>query len=196
VSDQQLIGAETIGPSLVVAEYSALREEIVKRKEIQYQLVTLALLVAGAFLTVGLQLGSPSGTLLVYPLLAVFIAGSWAQMDLRIGQLGEYIREKIEPLLPSHLGWETYLVAYPKLSRFGLVRSLSAFSARGVFITTQLIAIALAVLRSPFLATPSRLLPVAMNAEVAVDELLFVASLLSVICTAVLLRRERKHRRR
>ena len=39
----------------LISEYSALREEIVKRIEIQHQLLSLALIATGTILTIGFQ---------------------------------------------------------------------------------------------------------------------------------------------
>ena len=130
-------------PSL---EYVALREEIVKRIEIRFQSVSLTLLVAGTFLTIGLQPDAPPTTLLVYPLVATFLVALWAANDLRIAQIGDYIREKIEPATGAG-GWQTYLHTVRSTATYGTMGRLSVFSARGVFVITEIAAVALAFLR-------------------------------------------------
>lgn len=59
--------------TLVATKYKALRDEIVKRLEFRYQIINLTLVVAGTFLTIGVQANMPASVLLVYPLLASFL---------------------------------------------------------------------------------------------------------------------------
>lgn len=61
-----------------LTEYKALRDEIVKRIEFRYQIINLILIVAGTFLTVGVQASIPASVLLVYPILALFLISGWA----------------------------------------------------------------------------------------------------------------------
>jgi len=62
-----------IDHTFLVAEYQALRDEIIKRLEIQQQLHLFALVAFGTFLTIGFQ--SKTVTIpLLYPILALFLA--------------------------------------------------------------------------------------------------------------------------
>jgi hypothetical protein len=130
------------------AEYVALRAEILKRMEIQHQLVSGALVVTGAFLTVGF---SNTATLfLAYPIFALFIAVAWAQNDIRIRQMGLYIRERIEDnLLGEGRGWE-HIGASSKLSSAGTLGSLSRLASRGTLIGTQLLVVLISLLKTSF----------------------------------------------
>jgi hypothetical protein len=78
----------------LLAEYRELRSEILKRSELQHQLVSIALVAFGTLAAVGLR-DAPSA-LLAYPMLAAFLATSWAYNDIQIAQLGAYIRYRIE----------------------------------------------------------------------------------------------------
>ncbi len=124
-------------------EYSALRQEILKRMEIQHQLVTLTLTAFGVLTTVGLN--SDPNALLAYPILTVFLTAAWSQNDIRIGQIGYYIREAIEEkFLATSLGWEHRHIT----SRQGLlVGARAILAAQGIFIGTQLMALLLATLK-------------------------------------------------
>jgi hypothetical protein len=64
-------------PTFLITEYSALRSELVKRMELQHQLISLALIAAGTFLSVGLEADSTI-MILIYPFLAMFLASAWA----------------------------------------------------------------------------------------------------------------------
>ena len=63
---------------LVAAEYKALRDEILKRVEFRYQLLNITLISAGTLLGAGLNANS-APVLLVYPILAAFLAGGVAR---------------------------------------------------------------------------------------------------------------------
>jgi hypothetical protein len=91
-------------------EYQALRGEILKRTELQHQLISFALLAFGSLLAIGFgKDGSPKATL-AYPLLTVALSAAWSQHDIRIRQLGRYIKERIEAeLLGKEKGWEHFL---------------------------------------------------------------------------------------
>lgn len=91
-----------ISVNIRLAEYSALRAEIFKRFEIQFQLVSLAVIAAGTIFIAGIQSSDHRvGAVLTlgYPILALFLATAWGHNDRRVWQLGTYIREHIETAL-------------------------------------------------------------------------------------------------
>lgn len=157
--------SQGIRDQLLVEEYIALRSEIEKRVEIRQQILALTLLVAGTFLTVGVQPNVSEVVLLFYPIIAMFLGAIWEHNDLRVGQINFYIRTEVEKLFGDTVpGWETFRLRmfrahrekryrrannstvtslHPLTSQFGLV----AFATRGMFLTTQAMAILIAVLR-------------------------------------------------
>ncbi len=80
---------------LVVAEYCALREEIVKRIELQHKLAQLTIVFFGTLVGIALERGAPM-LLFSYPLVSVCIAMLWGQNDVRVRQIGTYIRDVLE----------------------------------------------------------------------------------------------------
>lgn len=156
--------AQSIGTLLLIEQYTSLRNEIEKRIEIRQQILALTLLVAGTFLTVGVQPNVPEVVLLFYPIIAMFLGTIWEHNDLRVGQINFYIRTEIE----KHLGifgpgWETFrLQTFLPVERqyrrdrgkqrhtltpqFGLI----VFATRGMLLTTQAIAIIIAAARYVF----------------------------------------------
>jgi hypothetical protein len=139
----------------LLAEYIALRAEILKRIELQHQLITLSLVATGTFLSVGLQ-GSPT-LILTYPILAMFIGAAWSQSALRISQMGTYIRRRIEEgFLSGELGWE-HMRANTDAPFFG---SLSIFMSRGIFVGTQILAVFAALLKTTFSQADIILFPI------------------------------------
>ena len=153
--------ARSIGALLLIEQYASLRSEIEKRIEIRQQILALTLLVAGTFLTVGVQPGVPAVVLLFYPLIAMFLGAIWEHNDLRIGQINFYIRTEIEKHLGAlGPGWETFrsrtfpsrhrshrsrqsAQRHPLTPRPGLI----VFATRGMFFTTQAMAIIVAAVR-------------------------------------------------
>ncbi len=125
-----------LSTDLVVAEYTALREEILKLTDIQHQLVTLMLISFGTILTVGLQAQNAS-IILTYPVLALFLAIIWLNNAHGIDMLGSYIQNNIEIKVGlENIGWENR----SRDSR--IPHSLMAFwGARGIFSITQLLAL-------------------------------------------------------
>lgn len=96
----------TATDAIGVAEFTALRAEIMQRSSFQQQLINLSVLFAGGLLTTYFHFNGPTYLLLCYPILALFMALEWSFNNRRIHQIGKYIREKIENLTPR---WERHL---------------------------------------------------------------------------------------
>jgi hypothetical protein len=128
----------------ILAEYQTLRDDILKRIEFRYQLINLVLVVAGTFLTVGLQFDNSATILLVYPILALFLAAGWAHNGVVMVKIGRYIRDNIEPKLAG-LNWQTFTEkSFPQLSSFSI---LGPISTSGLIFTSQLLALILAIIK-------------------------------------------------
>jgi hypothetical protein len=126
-------------------EYTALRQEILKRMDFRYQFISISLSIAGVFLGFGITNGQIA---LVYPPLAVFLAIGWAQNDLRVTDLATYIREHIEKNLPG-TGWEAHVQKERVKTRNRKWRS-TILSHGGILIFTQLIAMGIGWLKFTF----------------------------------------------
>lgn len=137
------------------AEYEALREEILRRIELQYQLLNLALIIAGTLLTISLSQGAltdEAGSnsqrllLLVCPPLEMFLALAWAAHNVQIAKAGIYIKCTFEAGGAAR-GWESYWPQHRGLSgrRRLAVRWLftGGLPAAGVFAGTQLLTLLL-----------------------------------------------------
>jgi len=125
----------------LLAEYAKLRDEILKRTEIQHQLISLALVATGTFLAMDSVTAK-----LTYPVLALFLSIAWVQSDIRIGQLGMYIREQIEGRLGIK-GWEHF---YTPLRDLGKIGSLAHFASRGILCGTQFLTVLVSLLTTNF----------------------------------------------
>ena len=153
--------ARSIRALLLIEQYTSLRSEIEKRIDIRQQILALTLLVAGTFLTVGVQPGVPGVVLLFYPLIAMFLGAIWEHNDLRVGQINFYIRTEVEKHLGAlGPGWESFRSkTFPSRYRRHKFRQLEqwhpltpqsgliVFATRGMFFTTQAMAIIVAAVR-------------------------------------------------
>jgi hypothetical protein len=127
-----------------MAEYGALRAEILKRSETQHQLISLALIASGSLLAIGSQ--GATTALLAYPVLSLFLAVSWAQQQKVILRISQYIREHIESeMLPAGQGWETSVFAEEQPKRRS---SFSALSAQGIFVLSQILTLVLTIFKT------------------------------------------------
>lgn len=157
--------AHSISALLLIQQYTALRSEIEKRIDIRQQILALTLLVAGTFLSVGVQPNVPAVVVLFYPIIAMFLGAIWEHNDLRVGQINFYIRTEVEKHLGSFgPGWETFRLKrfspsyrehierrrhttvehrHPLTPQVGLI----VFATRGMFFTTQAMTIIVAAVR-------------------------------------------------
>jgi len=90
-----------------LAEYAALRDEILKYTELQHQLVSIAILGFGSLVAAGVQTRNAQ-VILIYPIVAYFLCLGWGHFDHDVRDTGAYIRENIE----QHFGvdgWENHL---------------------------------------------------------------------------------------
>lgn len=129
-----------------LAEFSALRSEVLKRIEWRFKTLELAITAAGIFIAaVATEFIYPF-VLLFYPLLGLGMAIAWTQNDIRVGQMAEYIMQKYEK---HHSGiyWEHWLrETYKKELPYGIYQHFTEYTALFVFAGTQFIATALAIL--------------------------------------------------
>ena len=135
----------------LLAEYRELRGEILKRSELQHQLISIALVAFGGLTAVGLK-DSP-GALLAYPMLVAFLSTAWSYHDTQIAQLGVYIRYRIEErLMDGDLGWEHARMSDRASREIG---SLIKVSTRGVFWGSECLAIGLYLLKRLSMGWPT-----------------------------------------
>jgi len=121
-------------------EYNALRNEIVKRIELRQQIVAITLTIAGLLMGLGI---TNKALALIYPPLAYFLAVGWAQNDLRIRDIADYIRERMEKHT-SILNWET-AVHEERAATNGKQVRFAILSHTGTIIATQVIAMLIAL---------------------------------------------------
>jgi hypothetical protein len=124
-------------------EYQALRGEILKRTELQHQLISIAVVAFGSLLAIGFGKDGSPRAVLAYPLLTVALSAAWSQHDIRIKQLGTYINEHIEAELAGKgKGWEHLLArSGAENERVG---KRAIWSTRTILLITPILAVILA----------------------------------------------------
>lgn len=154
----------------LLAEYKELRGEILKRSEMQHQLISFSLAALGALMTVGIR-DSPSA-LLVYPIVILGLATGWAYNDLQIAQLGLYIRYRIEGPLAGSRGWQNAIARQETSKKIG---RLAKLATRGVFWTSAVLAL-LVYVNTRSVPWPAKV------EELVIEDLLFGVSIVATVC--------------
>ena len=140
-SDQSLSSQVVVEPktpqsaqTFYLAEYSALRDEIIRRMEWQHQILGLVLAAASAIVS----FGDPS-LMLTSPILFLLLSTLWINYDTRIAQLGKYIYNRIELGFVGPPGaWEASSEREGIPEHWGWLGSLERFSARGLLVGSQI----------------------------------------------------------
>jgi hypothetical protein len=130
-------------------EMVALHEEINTRMSQRGNYFTFTIITAGSLLSLGAT--TYPQIALFYPVLSLFLAAAWSDEDGKIGALGTYLHgREVEYRLA---GWSTYHRAtrskkkrsfFNSLDRY-VPKSLLSVATRGVFLSTQVMAILVAV---------------------------------------------------
>jgi hypothetical protein len=156
--------------NFLLAEYREMRAEILKRSELQHQLISFSLAAMGALMTVGFR-DSPSA-LLIYPIVTLGLATGWAYNDLQIAQLGMYIRHRIEAPLVGSRGWEHAIALQVASKEIG---HLAKLATRGVFWSSALLALLL------YVSKRSAPWPTSIR-KLVIEDLLLVVSVVATVC--------------
>ena len=161
--------------SIVLAEYAALRDEIIKNQELQHQFISFALIAFTTVIAFGFQ--TRNATLpLLYPILAMFLAIAWANQDRSTMLIAAYIRNRIESNVDDNMGWEHFAYEYYSKAEKKVSSSLQILAMRGIFVVTGLLAMLSSLSIAPFDTTIA---------------LIFAVDVVSILITFIVLRRHR-----
>lgn len=116
----------SITVQLFIAEYNAMRDEILSRSDRQVQITTIAVLALGTLFAAGTQFQSAT-LLLIYPLVAAGLCASWSAEDAGIQAQGAYIWRVIEER--AHMRWEHFVADNPAVFRRGFRNAVRFFYA-------------------------------------------------------------------
>lgn len=144
---QQQQQESSVSYHMLMAEYTALREEIMKLTDVQFQLVAIAIISFGTLLGAGIA-SKTSSIILVYPILAVFLSASWFNQEYGIDIIEYYIQNHIEVIMGDKS------IRSAKRSKKSVVsiprQILNFLGARGIFPATQIIALIAGTLEANF----------------------------------------------
>jgi len=129
----------------VIAEYTALRDEIIKRSEFRYQLISLTVIIAGSILTFGLQPNAPASVLFIFPILGCLLAGVWAHNVIGPRYIAIFIKEHIESRFRG-FGWETIV----ETERYSFSWLSGIIATGGIYIVSEIVTLVLGFLKSSF----------------------------------------------
>src|SRR6476660_100650 len=92
-----------------VAEFAALREEILERVKAQHQLLSLQLTVTAAIFGFAISRPGMAGILLIVPFVSYLLCARQVTQYFGTLTVGQYIAERLDPRVPGGLGWESWI---------------------------------------------------------------------------------------
>jgi hypothetical protein len=92
-----------------LAEFAALRAEILARNGHQHTMMGLNLTISGAVFSFALTQPSRLLALLVVPFTAFMIGGRYIAQDYGVTTIGGYLREHLSRRVVGGLGWEAFI---------------------------------------------------------------------------------------
>jgi hypothetical protein len=169
-------------------EYETLHDEINARMAQRGNLFTFTIITAGSLLSLG-AINNPQ-IALFYPVLSLFLAAAWSDEDGKIGALGAYVHDKEARYNLD--GWETYHRARRPAPRPWLggleqlvPRSMLSLATRGVFLSTQILAILVAAGQIFSNSKDDKIL--------YLDIFLLCIAILATVATAFVIQHKRNH---
>src|SRR5579883_3617881 len=166
-----------------LTECAVLHDEINTRMEQRGNLFTFTIITAGSLLSLGAAANAQIA--LFYPILSLFLAAAWSDEDGKIGALGAYLHD--QEARYNLYGWASH--HRPRKKRTGLLgklqklypTSLLGLATRGVFLSTQALAILVGVTNA------------ISHDQMATTWPLLGVALLAMLLTAFVIRHKRDH---
>jgi hypothetical protein len=97
-----------LGDQVMLAEYSALRSEVDRRVNLQWNVVALQVTSAGVIASLAISRAADVALLLVIPLLSYMLGQRYILHDYYINLISRYIRDSLSGRLGDHLAWESW----------------------------------------------------------------------------------------
>jgi hypothetical protein len=99
---------KSIDHETLLAEFAALRAEILQRQNIQWNTFALQLTAAGVVFSFALSNPSHTGFLLILPVVTYALTGRYVSQSIGTEKVGIYIREVLEVKSDGQLHWEEW----------------------------------------------------------------------------------------
>jgi hypothetical protein len=110
-------GNKSVNYDIVIAEYEALRTEILQRSNTQWNIFALQLTAAAVVFSFALSNSSHTEFLLILPVLSYALCARYVSQSAAVQKLGKYIRDVLEPKAQGQIHWETWNKAQPPVIR-------------------------------------------------------------------------------
>jgi hypothetical protein len=98
----------SIDHEMLLAEFAALRAEILQRQNMQWNMFALQLTAAGVVFSFALSNPSHAGFLLILPVVTYALTGRYVSQSLWTQKVATYIREVLEVRAKGQLHWEEW----------------------------------------------------------------------------------------
>jgi hypothetical protein len=95
-----------------LAEFVALRAEILQSLQMQWNIFALQLTAIAVTFSFSLSSKSRTGFLLIIPVVTYTLSNQYVRNYLRMERLGTYIREELSSRIPGGLGWQDWRLAH------------------------------------------------------------------------------------
>jgi hypothetical protein len=93
---------------MLLAEFAALRAEILQRTSLQWNIFALQLTAAGVVFSFALSSPSHTAFLLILPVITYALTGRYVSQYMAVQKVGIYIREVLEVRAKGELQWESW----------------------------------------------------------------------------------------
>jgi hypothetical protein len=99
------------GDQVMLAEYAALRSEVDRRANVQWNVVALQITSAGVIASLAISHVSDIALLLVIPLSSYMLGSRYILHDYHLKLISRYIRDSLSGRLGGHLAWESWKIS-------------------------------------------------------------------------------------
>jgi hypothetical protein len=97
-----------LADKVMLAEYAALRAEVDRRTNVQWNVVALQITSAGVIASLAISHVSDIALLLVIPLLSYMLGSRYILHDRHLKLISGYIRDSLSGRLHDHLEWDSW----------------------------------------------------------------------------------------
>jgi hypothetical protein len=112
-------GHEADGP---LAEFTALRDELLQLNQQQHQIMALQLTLVGAVFGIAISRPGLAGILMIAPIVSYSLCMRHLTNGLSIFEIARYIRDDLSDRVPGGLRWESWLLEHSRESlTYGVV---------------------------------------------------------------------------
>ncbi len=100
-----------LGDQVMLAEYGALRTEVDRRANTQWNILALQVTSTGVIASLALSHVSDIALLLIIPLSSYMLGSRYVLHDYHIKLINRYIRDSLSSRLGGHLAWENWKIS-------------------------------------------------------------------------------------